>query len=126
MKKHLNDIILASAILIIAIIATIVINVTKKDDNLTAYIYYESDLIETVELSKIPDDDVIGHYVTGALGEVLIETAKNQIRIIESDCPDKDCIHQGWINSTSQVLVCVPNRIYIKLVSNDATVDVEV
>ncbi|MDR0903941.1 MAG: NusG domain II-containing protein [Ruminococcus sp.] len=43
------------------------------------------------------------------------------IRVIKSDCPGGDCVHQGFAGETGGVIVCVPNRVTIRLsnVKND-------
>jgi len=46
---------------------------------------------------------------------VCIEGGKVFVR--EADCPDLLCVHQGAIDAGS--LVCLPNRIVVRVVSDD-------
>ena len=54
---------------------------------------------------------------------ILIEnsyTNKLQIKngkaaIIESDCPGMDCVHSGWIGEKGRSLICLPNRVEIRI-----------
>ncbi len=61
--------------------------------------------------------DVAGGPITvsGPVGESVIEVSGNQVRMLSSDCPDKICIHMGWISKPGQVIVCMPNRVIITL-----------
>ena len=42
-------------------------------------------------------------------------------RIVESTCPDKVCINMGWITRSGQVIVCLPNRIVVRI-ENSGTI----
>ena len=41
----------------------------------------------------------------------------------ESDCPGRDCVHSGSIGSTGRSIVCLPNRVEIRVISAEADVD---
>lgn len=53
--------------------------------------------------------------VQGPLGESIIEIKNKKVRMLSSPCPDKLCIKQGAIDKTSQSIICVPNRIVMKI-----------
>ncbi|MGQ9631166.1 MAG: NusG domain II-containing protein [bacterium] len=53
--------------------------------------------------------------VEGALGDMKIEIKGGRARVIESNCPDKICIKQGWIANRGETIICVPNRVVIKV-----------
>ena len=36
----------------------------------------------------------------------------------QANCPDKVCIHTGFINKPGQSIVCLPHKINIKIVSD--------
>ncbi|MGO0916151.1 NusG domain II-containing protein, partial [Clostridioides difficile] len=36
------------------------------------------------------------------------------VEIVDASCPDKVCVHTGFINKPSQSIVCIPNRVSIK------------
>ena len=124
MKKYKNDIILVSIILLVAIISLVLFNVLSKKDDLKAMIYYDETLVETIELSKLSDEITV-YKVTGENGEVIIEAKHNAIRIVHANCDQSYCENVGFSSSTSQPIICVPNKIYIKLVSSKPEVDIE-
>lgn len=49
-----------------------------------------------------------GHRCVVTLGE-------GRIRFSESDCPDRLCVAQGWLDRPGQAALCLPNRIEIRL-----------
>ena len=49
--------------------------------------------------------------VSGPSGNTIIEINNNRARITESPCPNKICIHQGWIDRG--VIVCLPNKVLV-------------
>ncbi len=54
--------------------------------------------------------------VEGSLGKSHFEyNPEKGIRMISSPCPDKICIKQGWINKKGESIVCLPNRVVLRL-----------
>ena len=51
------------------------------------------------------------YSVQGELGETTFEIKNGKVRIIDSPCPNKTCVHQGWHSP----LVCLPNNVIITL-----------
>jgi hypothetical protein len=49
------------------------------------------------------------YTVAGELGPTTFEIKHGRVRIIDSPCPNKTCISQGWHNP----LVCLPNKVMI-------------
>lgn len=45
----------------------------------------------------------------------LIEIAEGKVRVASSTCPNKICVSTGWINKPSQVIVCAPQRVVVKI-----------
>lgn len=58
--------------------------------------------------------------VPGVLGESVVEVDKDKVRMVYSPCPDKDCERQGWVKSPGQMLVCLPNRVTVKIESENS------
>ena len=49
------------------------------------------------------------HQIPGPLGNTTIEIRDRKVRIIESPCPGKNCVNQGWDN----LIVCLPNKVIV-------------
>ena len=51
--------------------------------------------------------------VEGPAGKTFVEIKDHMVRVIESPCHNKLCVHQGWIRSGA--IVCVPNKVVVKI-----------
>jgi hypothetical protein len=45
------------------------------------------------------------------------------IKVISSECPDKICVDEGSIMLSGQTIVCLPNKVVIKIIGSDETFD---
>ena len=66
----------------------------------------------------------IGLTPAGERTEVSLDGAKaavenGRVCMLDSTCPDKVCVKTGWISGAGQSIVCVPNRIIIKISGNN-------
>lgn len=52
-------------------------------------------------------------------GYNVIEIGKERVRVIEADCPDELDVKQGWISSPGEVIVCLPNRFVVEIISEN-------
>lgn len=52
-------------------------------------------------------------------GYNLLELTDKGIKIIESDCPDKICMHMGEITSINDMIVCLPHKLVIEIKSDN-------
>jgi hypothetical protein len=60
--------------------------------------------------------------VQGPLGETVIQVHGGQVRVVDSPCPHKLCVRTGWIDQAGRMIVCVPNRVVVR-VEGEAEVD---
>ena len=51
------------------------------------------------------------YKVKGVMGITTFEIKDGRVRIIDSPCPNKTCVNQGWHSP----LVCLPNNVIITL-----------
>lgn len=62
--------------------------------------------------------------VAGLHGHSLTVTIQNgQVRIAESTCPDRVCVHTGWLSRGGQAAVCVPSGVTVRVVGGSDAVD---
>ena len=45
----------------------------------------------------------------------VVEIKDGTVRMSDANCPDKACVKQGKISADNQVIVCLPNKVLIKL-----------
>lgn len=57
----------------------------------------------------------------GTQGKFIVLVKDNTVRMLDSTCPDKLCVRIGSINKPNQVIVCVPNRVVIKIEGGTVT-----
>ena len=54
------------------------------------------------------------------------EVKDGKIRLTAASCPDKICEKTGYIGSSGQSIICVPNKITVTVVGSGESVDVTV
>jgi len=116
MKKRINkyDIGLIVAIIVINVFLIWYSgrNVVKLKDKV-AYIYSNNEIVKEIVLT----DDVSDEFkVETETGYNTIRIEGGQLWIEDASCPDKVCIYQGKISSDGEIIVCLPNRMLIKIV----------
>ena len=117
---HKNDMILIVIILIIALIIFIVPKINSNQGNKIANVYYENKLIKTIDLSSNLKQE---YNIKGYNGDIVIETKDNMIRVKTENSPLHLCSKQGWVENSHEVIVCLPNRIIIKIEDNEEMYD---
>jgi len=79
-----------------------------------ADIYQNGTLIQSIPLFE-----VTGRYTIEINGETgcsnVIEICPGSIAIVSANCPDKLCVHQGYISNSLLPITCLPNRVVIQL-----------
>jgi len=45
----------------------------------------------------------------------VVEIKDGKVRMKESDCPDQICVNTGWIEKEGQQIVCLPNRVVVRV-----------
>ncbi len=77
---------------------------------------------EGVEASIKVEERSLGPYqltedrileIRGPLGHTEVEIKNGKIRIKKAPCRDKICMRQGWISSSGESLICLPNRVIV-------------
>ena len=56
--------------------------------------------------------------IKGENGFLVLEIKNKKVRVIKSTCRNKICIKTGWISKEGESIVCVPNRVIIKILGN--------
>lgn len=90
-----------------------IIRLDKKDGNLVE-VYYEDNLILSANLYM---DNI--YTVKGLLGDVVIEVKDKKVRVIKENSPKNICSKEGYISDSSKPLICLPNKIVIKIVQDN-------
>ena len=79
-----------------------------------AVIYQNGEVIREINLDAI--NEPIEFTIEGDNGEKNdVRAEKGRIRIESASCPDKVCVHQGWIENGVVPIVCLPNKVTIEI-----------
>ncbi|MCI5630073.1 MAG: NusG domain II-containing protein [Clostridiales bacterium] len=85
---------------------------TKNVDSIE--IYMDNKLYKTYDIN---DKEEI--KIKSKEGYNIVKIHDKGVEIIEASCPDKVCIHQGFITKSSESIVCLPNKVHIKITTED-------
>lgn len=64
--------------------------------------------------------------VTTDLGTNVIEIKDGRVHVEEADCPNQDCVHQGWIDAAGEQIVCLPHKLTVDIVDESAETSYDV
>ncbi len=48
-------------------------------------------------------------------GKNVIELKDGRVRMLRATCRDKICVKQGWIKNSGEAIICVPNRVIVRI-----------
>ena len=113
-----QDILLVSIILVIVFSIALIFKITENKNINSAFVYYEDKLVLTIDLSKTEQE----YTVKGYNGAVTIIAGNGKIKVKEEDSPLHLCSKQGYISKSYESIVCLPNKIFIKL-EDDSSLD---
>lgn len=99
------------AVLIVASLAVFFINKEKdRQKGRYAFVYVDNELYSKEDLNQTKTFDIKTKN-----GFNRIKIHDGGIEISEANCPDKVCVNTGFITKPSQSIVCIPNRVQIKI-----------
>lgn len=107
-----SDFKLITFIILIVIIGFLFLLTNKQEVMKEAYVFYDNDLVLTIDLSNLGKREYI---VQGDNGDVVIEVDNGKIRVIDEKSPLHLCSKTGWISEAYQTIICLPNKIVIEI-----------
>ena len=122
-NKRLNLILVLAiaAIACVGLLATRLMGANTNADTATVVIRDGEQNVYELPLSQNTTKGV-----TTDLGTNLIEIKDGRVHVEEADCPNQDCVHQGWIDAAGEQIVCLPHKLTVDIVdaSAETTYDV--
>lgn len=92
---------------------------SANTENRTADIYQNGILLKSVPLTA--GQEPYSFTITGENGCFnKITVGDGCIGISSASCPDKLCVHQGYINTSLLPITCLPNKLVIQVRENDS------
>ncbi len=119
LKKHKIEIIIITCILLVSILAIIIINLLSNKGRYVVVIYNQK---EQASYALDKDIEVDLTYEENHYNKLVIKDGKASI--VEASCPDKICVKTYSISKVGETIVCLPNKVVIKIVGQKTDVDV--
>ena len=110
-EKNKNDIILISVLLIVSLLILLIMFVNRSPGG------YAVVIINGRETASYPLDSNVEVKLENEDGYNLLVIEDGKAFIKEATCPDKLCVNQHDVQYNGQTLVCLPNKITVKIVS---------
>ena len=113
-----GDIAAACAVLVTALLTALFLWFGQAPAS-KAEVQYADGHTEVYNLDRPLKKEIIGKN-----GIVLVlEIDGGRARVRESGCPDKVCVHSGWLSQSGQTAACVPAGVCVRIVGGEQTVD---
>ena len=102
---------LAVALVLLLAAASALAFVPRADnkENSIVQVYMDGALVREYPLDADRTEVIVGAYSN----TLTIENGR--AAITKSDCPGADCVHSGWIDGAGRSIVCLPNRVEIRI-----------
>lgn len=115
-KKHMklefckNDFLAIGIVAAIAILVSVIFwtSVGAEEGSMLS-VYQEGALKKELSLDSDVEFVIEGDYKN------VITIKDGKAAITESDCPGTDCVHSGWIHEAGRSIVCLPNRVELRI-----------
>lgn len=111
MKK--KDIVLIIGVIIVIILGFGFNNYTNTKKSEKVEIYVNNKLYKTYDINSKEEVKIETEE-----GNNIIKIHDKGVEMIDASCPDKVCVHTGFISKNSESIVCLPNKVNVKIISN--------
>lgn len=119
LKFQKSDLLAVAVVVLLAIATALAFMPAEEGKADCVRVYRDGELVDTLSLNRDGEVEIAGEYTN------VITVRNGAAAITGSDCPGEDCVHSGWIRSPGRSIVCLPNRVEIRI-SGEAEVDLVV
>ncbi len=84
----------------------------------TAQITVDGVMVREVDLSRDAE------FALTENPNVYFRVQRGSIAFVQSDCPDKVCVHSGFLDTPGQTAACLPNKVLLYIHGADYEMDV--
>lgn len=57
--------------------------------------------------------------IRGAFGDVRVQIKEGKVAVVYAECPNKVCVRTGWRSFSGESIICVPNRLIIRILGEE-------
>ena len=116
MKK--NDFILLGILIFFIMILLFFVNI---------YWSHKGEVVEVLVNGEIQAQfslyEDIDYKIETESGYNLLRIEDGEAYILEASCPDQLCVHQKKISEDGESLICLPNKVVVRISGQDKTID---
>jgi hypothetical protein len=112
-----------TAVVILTAMALVAVTwiVMHRTRGTVAVVRVDGRVVATVDLTSREPQTL---HITGVLGPLVIAVdGKGSIRVTESTCTDRVCVHTVPARSPGDQIICVPNRMVITVEGKGTGID---
>lgn len=113
MKKAKTDLILAAVVLLVAAVGFLINYQLHKVPASRVEVSIDGKIAEIYDLNR--DTDVVIQGYGNGTNHLLIQD--KTVWISEATCSDHICVHQGKISKNGEMIICLPNRVIVQVVT---------
>lgn len=119
LKTRAQDYVLCAGILAASVLWLAFPAGAGGGDPSAAVVRHGGEVLEVLPLDR-PARRVLA--LEGGSMTVEVEPGKG-VRISESSCPAKVCVHHGWARKTAETIVCLPNKLLVEIEGGESEYD---
>lgn len=109
------DALVAAVILLLALVCggSYWVHTLSAGDVLTAVVSVDGRETDRVSLNALSGKETRSYSNNGYT--VTVAFSAGAVRVVESDCPNQDCVHTGAVSGAGRSIVCLPARVSIQI-----------
>ena len=109
------EVAILSSIAVSFLSVLLVRNLISKPERLVACVYLKETLRRKIDLSSLDENGEIYTLTISDSEYLKIHAKHDSICVKESSCPGQECVRQGYISMTNQVILCAHYGVYITI-----------
>ena len=106
-KKMLADVILVLSLLVVSLSVFLIITLTRDEGSLVV-VSVNGERVAEYSLSRDGEYSLNG-------GTNIIVVENGEVYMKDASCPDKLCVHQGKKSMSGERIICLPNRVEVRV-----------
>ncbi|MCL2522724.1 MAG: NusG domain II-containing protein [Erysipelotrichales bacterium] len=112
-----NDLILGVSVLLIGLLlfGFYLLQQSRSFENKRAEIFYRGELVASFRLGP---ESYADFSFEGRLGLIVVQIREYQVRVVEETSPRNLCSRQGFIQRVGEIIVCLPNEVFVRISGN--------
>lgn len=120
--KHTIKWIVLFALLCLVCLGVIALRAAHTKTQQTACLVQDGKVLQVIDLQKV-DTPYEFDVFSADGGRNRIRVERGRIAVVDADCPDKICVHQGYIDTGAVPIVCLPHKLSVSISAAKAGLD---